>query len=56
MKHTYLKETQRDMKISPNPCFPKRGTRWDDFSKRRTLKETLIISPFSKGGRGGIFR
>jgi hypothetical protein len=56
MKRRYLEETQRNMKISPNPSFPKRGARWDDFSKRRTLKRTLIISPFSKGGRGGIFR
>src|SRR3972149_4125282 len=42
MKPTCSEKTQVRIKISPNPSFPKRGI--------------SNIPPFSKGGRGGIYR
>ena len=42
MKQTCPKKTQKFIKISPNPSFPKRGI--------------MDVPPFSKGGRGGILR
>ena len=49
MKPTCLKETQREIKISPNPSFPKRGNKRESFSKRRTVNP-----PLAKGGKGGF--
>ncbi len=40
MKHTCLKKTQKAIKISPNPSFPKR--------------EISNIPPLAKGGEGGF--
>lgn len=49
MKPTYFRKTQKDIKISSNPSFSKRGN-----SPLEKGVKGGCVPPFVKGGEGGF--